>query len=189
MPFTSPLVAQQVGDLDWKLVEPLTYQGNTDEFVVPAGAETDFASVPGAFQWLIQRSGRYAKAAVLHDYLWRHIDETGISRSDADGIFRRVMAELNVPFLRRWLMWAAVRATSLAKSHLHDGPRDIPRLLLLILFPGVLVLAGGAIVLVFLLGFFVLELVTAMVLWVLRRTGAVRARTKPVNRPKVRWTA
>jgi hypothetical protein len=189
MPFMSPLVAEQVGDLDWKVVRPLRYLGHTDEFVVPAGSETDFASVPGAFQWLIPRSGRYTKAAVLHDYLWRHIDEVGIMRSDADGIFRRVMSELGVPFLRRWMMWAAVRFVSLAKSHLHDRPGDLPRLILLLLVPGTLVLAGGAIVLVFLLGFFLLELAAAGVLWLLRRTGAIRERTKPVNRPKVRWTA
>jgi hypothetical protein len=189
MPFTSALVAQQVGDLDWKLVEPLRYRGHTDEFVVPKGSETDFASVPGAFQWLIPRSGRYTKAAVLHDYLWRHIDEIGIGRSDADGIFRRAMAELDVPFLRRWLMWAAVRANSLRKSRLRDGPGDIPKILLLIVFPGLLVIAGGLLVLVFLLAFYVLELVTALVLWLLRRPTPVRTRTKPVNRPKVRWTA
>ena len=33
-------------------------------------------------------------------------------RSDADGIFRRVMRELGVPKLRRALMWAAVRTGS-----------------------------------------------------------------------------
>ena len=189
MPFTSALVAEQVGDLDWKVVEPLTYQGNTDEFVVPAGSETDFASVPGAFQWLIPRSGRYTKAAVLHDFLWRHIEEVGISRSDADGIFRRVMLELDVTFLRRWMMWAAVRIVSLSKSRFHDHPSDIWRLVLLVLVPGALVLAGGAVVFLFLLGFYLLELIAAGVLWLLRRTGAIRARTKPVKRPKVRWTA
>jgi hypothetical protein len=188
MPFTSELVAQQTGDLDWKLVAPLSYRGSTDEFVVPAGSETDFASVPSLFQWLIPRSGRYTKAAVLLDYLWRHLDDVGIPRSDADGIFRRVMGELDVPFLRRWLMWAAVRATSLVKSRLHDHPGDIPRVLLLVIFPGLLLLAGGAVVLVFLLGFWLVEVVTAGILWLLRRPRPVRERTKPVNAPKVTWT-
>ena len=47
-------------------------------------------------------------------------------------------------------MWAAVRANSLAKSRLHDGPGDIPKVVLLVLFPGLLLLAGGLMVLVFL---------------------------------------
>lgn len=188
MPFTSALVAQQVGDVDWRLVEPLVYAGHTEEFVVPAGSETDFASVPDVFQWLIPRTGRYTKAAVLHDYLWRHLDSVGIPRSDADGIFRRAMAELGVPFLRRWLMWAAVRATSLAKSRFRDRPSDLWRVLLLVLFPGLLVLGGGLVVALLLLGFWLLEVVTAAVLWLLRRPNRVRTATKPVNAPKVTWT-
>jgi len=188
VPFTSALVAEQVGDVDWRLVEPLAYQGQREEFVVPAGSETDFASVPSAFQWLIPRTGRYTKAAVLHDYLWRHLGQVGVPRSDADGIFRRAMAELGVPFLRRWLMWAAVRATSLEKSRFRDHPSDVWRVLLLVLFPGLLVLTGGLVVLLLLLGFWLLEVVTAGVLWLLRRPPPVRKVTKPVTRPKVTWT-
>jgi Protein of unknown function (DUF1353) len=37
-----------------------------------------------------------------------------ISRIDADGIFRQSMRELGVPFLRRWIMWAAGRIRSVA---------------------------------------------------------------------------
>lgn len=61
MPFTGPVVVQEVDRGDgsrWQLVEPLTYQGRDDPFVVPAGFETDFASVPRAFTWLIPRYGR-----------------------------------------------------------------------------------------------------------------------------------
>jgi Protein of unknown function (DUF1353) len=189
MPFLSDLEVQQVGDFDWKLVAPLIYQGRTDVFEVPRGAETDFASVPFPFQWLIPKTGRYNKAAVLHDYLWRHMELTGISRSDADGVFRRALAELDVPFLRRWTMWAAVRVASLTRSRLRDGPRDIPQVLLAILFPGIFVVVGGALVLLLLFGFFLLEVGAAIILWGLRRFGGIRRRTKPVNRPKVRWSS
>src|SRR5438128_8684285 len=121
MGFTTDLVAKQVGDVNWELVEPLVYEGNTHTFTVPAGSSTDFASVPGLFQWLLPRSGRYTKAAVLHDSLWRGKSSVSVSRSDADGIFRRAMSELGVPFLRRWVMWAAVRWDSLWKSRFSDG--------------------------------------------------------------------
>ena len=71
MGFESELVVRQVADFDWVLVEPLEYRGNEDLFEVPAEFQTNFASVPAVFVWLIPRSGRYTRAAVLHDHLWR----------------------------------------------------------------------------------------------------------------------
>ena len=47
MPFTDgKVVVEEISDERWALVEPVTYEGNTETFVVPAGFETDFASVP-----------------------------------------------------------------------------------------------------------------------------------------------
>jgi hypothetical protein len=40
-------------------------------YPIPAGEETDFASVPSPFVWFIPRYGRYTKAAILHDGLCR----------------------------------------------------------------------------------------------------------------------
>jgi hypothetical protein len=173
MGFESDLVARQVGDVDWELVEPLMYRGNTELFKVPIKTKTDFASVPAFFQWLIPRSG----------HLWRSV--SGVSYKDADGIFRRAMAELKVPFLRRWLMWAAVRLRSLFKSAFRDGPRDLPRVLLLVLLPGLPIIIGGLLVVVLLLGFWVIESLVAVVLTVLRLPPAGRNRIKPTNRPSV----
>jgi hypothetical protein len=186
MPFLSELVVKAVGDKDWKLMRALRYEGDHQCFEVPVAAETDFASVPVLFQWLIPRSGRYTKAAVLHDHLWRTpID--GVSRGDADGIFRRCMAELGVPFLRRWVMWAGVRLGSLWKSRFRDRLRDVPKVVLVAVFPGLFVVAGGVIVLVFLLGFFVLESIARGVLALMRIHPSVRARSKPLNAPTIGW--
>ncbi|HVL90877.1 MAG TPA: DUF1353 domain-containing protein, partial [Actinomycetota bacterium] len=122
---------------------------------------------------MLPRSGRYTKAAVLHDHLWRTpID--GVSFGDADGIFRRCMRELGVPFLRRWLMWAAVRLNSLWKSRFGDRLGDLPHVLLVALFPGLFVLAGGLIVVVLLAGFYLLELASSAVLALLRLIPGVR---------------
>ncbi|MDJ0521897.1 MAG: DUF1353 domain-containing protein [Planctomycetota bacterium] len=110
MPFTTePLRVEQIGDDCWKLLEPIRYQGRDEWFTVPAGYETDFASVPQAFWWIVPRYGRYTKASVLHDHLCEKADAGEFSRCDADGIFRRSMREEQVPRLRRWMMWAAVR--------------------------------------------------------------------------------
>jgi hypothetical protein len=68
--------------------------------------------VPGLFTWLVPRYGRFTKAAILHDFLCDEAKEGRFIRSQADGIFRRVMRELGVGFIRRWVMWAAVRLGS-----------------------------------------------------------------------------
>ena len=92
-------------------------------------------------RWFLARScgsflgyGRYTRAAILHDYLWRFRVGNAtdpVSRRDADRLLRRVMRELGVPFLRRWIMWTAVRWAGLTKP---DGRRqwlrDAPQVLL-----------------------------------------------------------
>src|SRR4029450_10564361 len=95
---------------------------SVEDFVVPEREGTDFASVPQIFVWFLPRYGRYTKAAILHDYLWRVAVPRGqIDRLQADGIFRQAMRELEVPFLRRWIMWAAVRWGALAKQDGRKG--------------------------------------------------------------------
>jgi hypothetical protein len=76
------------------------------------GESTDLASVPFFLQWFIRSYGRHTLAAVLHDHLWRlqrdvrPLDNVAFKRSNH--VFRVAMDELEVPLLRRWLMWAAV---------------------------------------------------------------------------------
>ncbi|MGH2829257.1 MAG: DUF1353 domain-containing protein [Actinomycetota bacterium] len=185
MPFLTELIVKDAGGNNWKLVTPLRYEATRECFEVPIDAETDFASIPKPFQWLIPRSGRFTKAAVLHDFLWR-TPIGGVSRGDADGIFRRCLFELGVPFLRRWLMWAGVRLGSLWKSKLRDRLLDVPQVLLVVIFPGLFVLAGGAVVMVLLATFFVFELIATGVLALLRLIPALRRVTQPVRRPSFR---
>lgn len=186
MPFESDLIAKQVGDVDWQLYAPLRYRGNQDEFVVPVGEETDFASIPGVFQWLLPKSGRYTKAAVLHDYLSKKGPKLGVNRKDADGLFRRCMRELEVPFLRRWTMWGGVRGASIVQSRFKDGPGDLPRVILVFFYPGIFIVLSGVVVWLLLLSFSLLEALAAGVLAVLRLIPAARAKVKPVVAPKVR---
>lgn len=107
MPFVGPdaVALELVSDTRWKLLHPLTYEGKTDTYVVPAGFDTDLASVPRALVWLVPRYGRYTRSAILHDYL---VTRDDVPKHDADGIFRRSMRELKVPFLQRWMMWGGV---------------------------------------------------------------------------------
>ena len=100
------------------------------------------------------------------------------------------MAELNVPFLRRWVMWAAVRSRSLWNSRGNAGPSDIPQVLLIAIVPGLFVLFGGAIVFLLLCGWFVIEAITMALLALLQRSvPPIRTRTKPAVRPRLRWSS
>ncbi|ONM46860.1 DUF1353 domain-containing protein [Nocardia donostiensis] len=106
MGFTSELVVAEIDQQFWRVTAPLTYRGSEQEFVVPAGFRTDFASVPRPVMWLVPRYGVYTKAAILHDYL---LCSGVVGTADADGIFRRALREAGVSLPRRWMMWAAVR--------------------------------------------------------------------------------
>lgn len=105
------LVAEPIstwGRATWRLTAPLIYQSERYAQVieVPAGYETDFASVPRLpLSWLLTGDTVHS-AAVVHDYLY-HL---GMSRrSICDAIFREAMRATGVPAWRAWLMWMAVR--------------------------------------------------------------------------------
>lgn len=95
----------------FRLLSPVTYRGNTDEYVIEQEFATDGASVPAVARWLRDPfNAKILRAALVHDYLWsEHRAGRLVSRRDADGLFRRILREEGVPFLERWVMWAAVR--------------------------------------------------------------------------------
>lgn len=136
----------------WEVMKPITYHARTRDFTVECGMRTDFASVPRAFVWLLPRYGLYTKAAILHDHLWQQEVPGAISRIDADGIFRQAMRQLEVPFLRRWIMWAAVRWGALTRKDGRRGwLREAPRVIVITILavpivfpPALLVMAGLA---------------------------------------------
>lgn len=116
MPFLDPIIARDDGSGRWILAEPLRYQGHTDEFEVPGGFPTDFASVPRIVQSIAPKMGRQNRAAVLHDYLYalaplvlRKSGYRRITRKESDGLFRRCMREDRVNVLRRWVFYYGVR--------------------------------------------------------------------------------
>jgi hypothetical protein len=177
------VVVEQLDDLNWRVLQAFSYTGEQGEtFTVPVGMRTDFASVPRVFVWFLPRYGRYTTAAILHDYLWRERAAQGtLSYIDADGLFRRAMRELGVPFLKRWIMWAAVRWAALFKP---NGTRqwlsELPRLLLVSVPALALLLPPGLVVALALAVFYVIE----FLLFVPLSAGR---RRKQVNRPTWDW--
>jgi hypothetical protein len=178
---------REVDETNWAILRELGYQGKKDRFVVPLEQTTDFASVPRVFVWFLPRYGRYTKAAILHDYLWNvEVPAGRISRVDADGLFRQAMRELGVPFLRRWIMWAAVRWGALAKP---DGRKDwlaeAWRVLLVTVVALPVVAPAAVVILITLPVFYLIELVAWIPLEIARRIRLSKDRpaAKAVNKP------
>jgi hypothetical protein len=92
----------------WRLLSAFSYlDPDCGPIDVPAGFETDFASVP-RLPLTYALLGAYGHAAaVLHD----HIYTTGaLPRLDADRVFRNALRSSGIARWRAWIMWAGVRA-------------------------------------------------------------------------------
>jgi hypothetical protein len=107
-----PPAIQAFVDWDWFYIEDeLEWKPNPGQSLpetkVPMGFVSDLASIPQVFWSVLPKTGRYAYAAFIHDYLYweqRH------DRSTADNIFRAAMTDLKVPAATVTLMYSAVRA-------------------------------------------------------------------------------
>jgi hypothetical protein len=102
----------------WLLLEDFEYVSENKGWTVEVwtGFTTDFASIPRALWSLLPPTGKWGRAAVIHDWLYATafaIDEDGkpveVSRADADAIFREACGDLGVSWTLRWLMWSGVR--------------------------------------------------------------------------------
>ncbi len=174
MPFVQDeLRLRTDGPVLFVLLADLVYDGNHERFVVPPGFVTDLASVPAALTWLTPRYGVYSRAAVLHDWLCEQAAAGRFRRVDADGIFRRVMAELGVSLPRRWMMWAAVRTASRLSG---ATPADVARWLLVAVLAVPFALPPTALVQVWLWAFALADQVGRGRAAVRRRRGPVQGR-------------
>jgi len=80
----------------------------------------------------------YTDVKLMQKFGWVYRDGEGItppegltSSHDTDAIFRRIMRELEVPFLRRWLMWTGVRWGAMMNPARRAGIlADLPKMLL-----------------------------------------------------------
>lgn len=80
---------------------------------VPKGFQTDLASIPQAFRWLIPQIGKHLPAAIVHDCLYncsmRKWYKVNLTREEVDQMFLDGMRHLSVSLWRRNLMHWAVR--------------------------------------------------------------------------------
>ncbi|CDY79501.1 hypothetical protein BGLT_02282 [Caballeronia glathei] len=109
--FLTSLVMQNATDQDdgkWRLTQPLVYDSDVAGrvFVVPVGFVTDLASVPRVPIAYLLAGGTSAEASVVHDAIYTY---HWVSREIADAVLREASAVTQVPWLRRQIMWLAVR--------------------------------------------------------------------------------
>ncbi len=104
---------ERVGRRQWKTLRPITYTvgklGSTWAITIPAGFETDGASVPRLL-WVFfpPFGGDYDEAAVLHDYLYRTWFMC-LERVVADAILIEAMKVCGTSAVARWSIFLGVR--------------------------------------------------------------------------------
>lgn len=108
--FTTPVDLRMLDDYRWELLAAFEYHVGDypSETVirVPAGTMTDLASVPRLLWALFPPHGRWAKAAIIHDYLYAQAIG---SKAYADRTFLEAMKVLGVSWVVRTTMFWAVR--------------------------------------------------------------------------------
>lgn len=94
------------GQGEWSLLSPLVFVDDyAQEWVVPVGFTTDFASVPRAPIGYALVGNTAHAPAVLHDWVIRH---NATSREYADDLFRQAMHAIGMPKWRIAIMYQAV---------------------------------------------------------------------------------
>jgi hypothetical protein len=124
-PFTKPLVVRYVGEQQkraiWEIQETFVYfigSLDSEEYIeVPVGFQTDFATIPKVMWSVFPPTGKYTKAAVIHDYLTANKGRITIdgkvrlfSKKESDLIFLEAMGVLGVSLPIRKMMYYTVRA-------------------------------------------------------------------------------
>ena len=107
--FLTDLDVKCIDDGKWVLAAPLGYESDILGLIeVPAGFQTDFASVPRVpfiYEFFGDRAHR---EAVLHDYLYRIDSIPQATYSQANNVFFEAMRESGKGCVVRYGMWWGV---------------------------------------------------------------------------------
>ena len=112
-------------DRVWVITAPLVYESDiVGPVAVPAGFETDFASVPRV-PFIYEMFGdRAHREAVLHDYLYRIDAKTSASYAQANSVFYEAMMLRGKKFvIRHGMYWGVVLGgwTAFHKHYVKDS--------------------------------------------------------------------
>jgi len=102
----------------WILDSGLIYNSDiVGQVTVPAGFETDLASVPRIIVIYELWGNRAHREAVIHDYLYRIDSIPQATKLQADRVFLEAMRVMGKPFYVRWFMFAGVVAFAWMSYH------------------------------------------------------------------------
>jgi hypothetical protein len=108
--FTTPADLRMLDSYRWQLLAAFEFHVGDypSEAVihVPAGWVTDLTSVPRVLWAIYPPHGKYAKAAIIHDYLY---EQAIGSKEAADRTFLEAMTVLGVSRVTRTVMYWTVR--------------------------------------------------------------------------------
>ncbi len=109
-----PLILEDLEDGTFRVYKDFIYYTKIDggeRIVVPAGAETDLASIPAFARSIVSSLGKYNKAAVVHDWLYRTEGMGGrFTQLQADEIMSEAMIRLGVSTMTRNKILLGLRA-------------------------------------------------------------------------------
>ncbi len=94
------------GSYQWRLHEDMPYEIDGVAATVPQGFTTNLASIPRIFWNILPPAGKYAKAAILHDWLYT---QAKLPRKRCDEILMDGMKTLTVEPWKRAVMYYSVR--------------------------------------------------------------------------------
>lgn len=112
--FNAGLAIERIGKRRWRTTREIVYHVGTLSsswtIVIPAGTETDGASVPRLLWIFFPPFGSdYDEAAVLHDFLYRTAFLC-LERVVADAILIEAMKVCGTGAVTRWCIFLGVRA-------------------------------------------------------------------------------
>lgn len=124
--FKTDLDLRKIGTRKWRLLGDLIYETKAGVLIiVPAGFETDLASIPRMAFVLTPPVGDYDYAAVVHDYLYTQQTTT---KAFADNTFKEAMEACGVGWYTRNKMYLAVKlfGKGIWAQHTQDKDNAIP---------------------------------------------------------------
>lgn len=95
----------------FRIERPFRYFSSKGKITVPTGFLTDGASIPHPLWSILDPWGPYFSAALIHDFLYsrRSSPHHNLSRLESDLIFKEAMFNIGVDWLRREIIYRAVR--------------------------------------------------------------------------------
>jgi hypothetical protein len=122
MPFITDLEMKEIGEMNGRsvyvLLSALVYFSEMGKrYTVPAGFQSDLASVPRLPVLYGIWGDRAHREALLHDFLYRKDSDPVVSFGEANGLFLEAMGSRGVKTFIRFPMYAGVALGGIFSYH------------------------------------------------------------------------